>query len=190
MSSVTSCSAWESHALLVSVLHDSEMTNSHFGYPNREEFLVSIWCRGWLDQCHGEQKFNQLYGAQRFLHSELFPSQSKISAHLIETEDSLTCSQQPAGCSYSETELYFMTSPPCWDSFNTIVPSKPRSSMYHISFRSYNRHRTSNYLFRTHGTTPPTLSSLTLLTTMTPVNETRKYYNELKRRGKEIILYL
>ena len=36
----------------------------------REESLVSIWCRVWMDHCHGEEKLNHLCGAQRFLQSE------------------------------------------------------------------------------------------------------------------------
>jgi CDGSH-type Zn-finger protein len=115
----------KNNALLISVLHDSEKTTSYFGCPIREKSLVSIWCRGWLDQSHGEQKLKHLCGAQNFLHSEHFPSQTKKSLHRIETEDSLPCSQQPAGCSYSETDITFHDFPSVLRSFLILF--------YHLS---------------------------------------------------------
>jgi hypothetical protein len=157
----------------------------------REESLLSIWCRGWLDQSRGENQLNHLYGGQKFLHNEHFPGQPKTFLRIIETEDSLPCSQQPAGCSYSETDKYIP-----WPRirfeipFNTILPYKPRSSMYHLSFRSYNQNRVCNSLFLMRGKTPPILFSLTSLTLLAPVNEGMKYCYEFKRCGQEIIPYI
>jgi hypothetical protein len=156
----------------------------------REESLLSIWCRGWLDQSHGEKNFNHLCGAQKFLYSEHFPGQSKKISPYYRNWRFITVFTTAPGCSNSETDKYIPWLRISFEIlFNTILPSKPRSSRSPLFSRSYNQNRACNSRFLVRGKTPPILFSLTLLTSLAPVNEATKWYNESKRCGKEIILY-